>query len=141
MEYRKNSFLGRGWSFPPTFEAASGELMMVEAEEDIRQSLAILISTVPGERIMLPQYGCALHSLIFESIDNTLLTEIKTVLADAILYFEPRIRVETIKITTDRMADGLLVIAIEYTVVQTNTRSNMVFPFYLAEGTNAQRYE
>jgi len=129
------SFLGRGWSFPPRFDASIGEVLMVEAEEDIRESLRILFSTQPGERILLPRYGCALHSLVFESLSETLLTRIRTVIADAILYFEPRIRLEAVHIDKTSSQEGLLLIGLEYTIVQTNTRSNMVYPFYLTEGT------
>lgn len=134
MDGSKN-FLGRGWSFPPCFDASAGEVQMVEAEEDIRESLRILFSTQPGERILLPRYGCALHALVFESLSETLLTRIRTVIEDAILYFEPRIRLESVHIDKSAGTDGLLLIGLEYTIVQTNTRSNMVYPFYLTEGT------
>jgi phage baseplate assembly protein W len=141
MNQNDNGFLGRGWSFPPVFDAATGEILMVEADQDIRQSLAILFTTLPGERIMLPRYGCALQTLVFESLSETLLTQIRTVLQDAILYFEPRIRVERLDIARDVAADGLLLIHLEYTIIQTNTRSNMVYPFYLTEGSNIDRLE
>ncbi|MGZ8218810.1 GPW/gp25 family protein [Methylomagnum sp.] len=141
MRDRKNSFLGRGWGFPPTFDAASSGVRMVEADADIRQSLGILFSTLPGERIMLPRYGCPLHALVFEGVNDTLVTQLETLLADAILYFEPRIRVDAINVSQHAHADGLLLIELDYTVIQTNTRSNMVYPFYLLEGTNVRRLD
>lgn len=141
MQNRNNGFLGRGWSFPPAFDAATAEVRMVEAETDIRQSLGILFSTLPGERIMQPRYGCALHTMVFEGVNDTLVTQLETLLADAILYYEPRIRLEAINISRESQLDGLLLISLDYTVIQTNTRSNMVYPFYLLEGTNVRRLD
>jgi phage baseplate assembly protein W len=139
MAFENNGFLGRGWSFPPAFDARTGDLNMVAAEQDIRESLYILFTTIPGERIMVPRYGCALHGLVFEGISEALLTQIRGAIEDAILFFEPRIKVASIDISRSADADGLLLIALEYTIIQTNTRSNMVYPFYLTEGTNVAR--
>lgn len=131
-------FLGRGWSFPPTFDAASGNVAMVAAEEDIRQSLRILFSTIRGERVMLPLYGSALESFVFAGMDNTLQTHMKSVIEDAILNFEPRIVLEAIHVHPDQHVDGVLKVTLTYLIRQLNSRSNMVFPFYLKEGTNTE---
>ena len=84
----RREYLGRGWSFPPTFSRARGGVEMLEDEADIASSLEILLTTALGERTMLPQYGCNLDELVFESLD----TRMKTLMADkvetAILYFE-----------------------------------------------------
>jgi uncharacterized protein len=136
-------FLGRGWSFPPTFERRPPELggtvCMVAAETDIHQSLVILFSTVPGERVMLPDYGCPLDRHLFENIDQNLLTRLEGLIRDAVLRYEPRILLEDVGFDTSRMLDGELRITLVYLVRITNTRSNMVFPFYLREGTNGRR--
>jgi len=132
------AFLGRGWSFPPTFDAAAGTVEMVEAEEDIRQSLRILFSTTPGERVMLPLYGSALDSFVFAGMDNTLQTHMKSVIQDAILNFEPRIVLEAIDVRPDQHVDGVLKITLTYLIRSLNSRSNMVFPYYLAEGTSVE---
>ena len=98
--------------------------------------LLILFSTTPGERVMLPEYGCELHTHVFDGSDNTTLTHIKSLIADAILFFEPRIKLEEIQLDTGRMPEGILQIILDYTVLTTNSRSNMVIPYYLTEGTN-----
>ena len=67
-----NSFLGRGWSFPPSFDNTIGEVVMQQGEADIQESLKILLSTSLGERIMQPRYGCNLTDLLFETLDTTL---------------------------------------------------------------------
>lgn len=136
LEEITRSFLGRGWSFPPAFNAYNREVVMVEEGEDIEQSLRILISTLPGERLMNPTYGCDLHALVFENISPTLENEIITMVEKAIIAHEPRVIVDEIAVQEDDNHIGLIKIQVTYTVVATNTRSNMVYPFYLKEGTN-----
>jgi len=81
------AFLGRGWSFPPEFNRRSGKVNMVAEYEDIQESLRVLLTTVPGERIMNPAYGCGLKLLTFESISESTVTEIKDVIERSILFF------------------------------------------------------
>ncbi|ERM81209.1 hypothetical protein P872_20195 [Rhodonellum psychrophilum GCM71 = DSM 17998] len=109
---------------------------MVTEEEDIEQSIRIVLGTVPGERIMNPKFGCNIIKHVFETSDATHLTMLKDLVYDAILYFEPRVKIQKISIITDRIGDGVLLIHLSYTVIITNTRSNMVFPFYFREGTS-----
>ena len=91
-------FLGRGWRFPPHFDRNSGEAEMVEAEQDIRESLFVLMSTIRGERVMLPDYGMGLQLRVFDGTDLGTLSQIRSQIADAILFYEPRIKVERIEI-------------------------------------------
>ncbi len=109
---------------------------MVSDENDIWESLRILLGTIPGERIMHPTYGCGLGSLTFENISEHFITEIKDVIERAILFFEPRISLNSIEVTTTRQLEGVVEILLDYNIRATNTRSNMVYPFYFAEGTN-----
>ena len=129
-------FLGRGWSFPPAFDRNIPGVEMLEDEKDIASSLEILLSTLPGERVMLPQYGCNLDELLFESLD----TRMKTLMADkvesAILYHEPRIELEKVVLDDSADLEGIVLIRIEYRVKTTNSRFNLVFPYYKLEGTD-----
>ena len=127
-------FLGKGWAFPPAFDREEQTVAMVTAEQDIRESLQILLATIPGERVMLPDYGCLIHQHVFDVLGETLFTEIKGLIEHAILYYEPRINLENISYSEDQQ-EGRLLIELEYTIIQTNTRNNLVFPFYLKEGT------
>lgn len=131
------SFLGIGWSFPPEFQRNDGvlELQTVSLEADIKESLSILLATAPGERVMQPTFGCGLKTMIFENVDETAITEMKDLIERAILFFETRIDLDDIYIDTDNIYDGLMEIDIHYTIVSTNTRSNIVYPFYFQEGT------
>ncbi len=133
-----NDFLGKGWSFPPRFDAAMRGVETVEKEEDIQQSLQILLSTRVGERIMQPRYGCNMDDLVFESPNTATLTLIKDKIATAILYFEPRIDVKTITLDTDNILEGTVIVSIDYVVRATNSRFNFVFPYYRLEGTELQ---
>jgi len=131
------SFLGRGWGFPPQFERNNGvlELQMVSLEVDIKESLAILLATAPGERVMQPTFGCGLKSMVFENLDESVITELKDLVERAILFFETRISLDKIYVDTADVYEGLIKIHIHYTISSTNTRSNIVYPFYIQEGT------
>ncbi len=128
-------FLGTGWSFPPAFTPGGGEIEMVSGPEDIHQSLQILLSTRQGERGMQDDFGCDLHSVLFEEIDQGLVNSITSIISDAILYHEPRISLDRLDVSESQAQQGLLLINIEYTVRSTNSRFNMVYPFYINEAT------
>ncbi|RFS19329.1 hypothetical protein DVR12_24165 [Chitinophaga silvatica] len=127
------SFLGKGWGFPLSFNTSS-ELQMASEEVDIQQSIQILLSTRQGERVMQPNYGCNLDVLLFEPITTSLLAYIKDMIQTAILYYEPRIELNNIDISTADYLNGLILISLDYTVLITNSRYNLVYPFYLNEG-------
>ncbi len=94
------------------------------------------MATSPGERIMQPSYGCGLRSIIFELISEGSVTELKDSVERAVLFFEPRVKLNAVKVDTERVYDGVLEIILDYTVRATNSRSNLVYPFYFKEGTN-----
>jgi len=129
-------FLGRGWSFPPDFTLPVAGVAMLEDDADVASSLEILLSTIPGERVMQPLYGCNMSELVFEELD----TRIKTLMADkiesAILYFEPRVTLQSVKLDDSRIIEGVVLIQVIYVVKSTNSRFNFVFPYYVQEGTD-----
>ena len=131
-----SSFLGTGWSFPPSFDIHDRSTSLASGEEDIEQSLAILLSTKPNERLMHPTYGCAIHAMVFENTDESTLTRIRDAVRRAVLFFEPRIDLDAIEVDQSAAFEGLLRIMLSYRIRETNSRSNMVFPFYFLEGTN-----
>ena len=130
------SFLGTGWSFPPRFEKRMSHVAMVSEEDDIRESLIILLSTRQGERVMNPLYGCNLDELIFAPLNLTLKTQVANLIKTAILYFEPRIDLEKVKIVENDDLEGELLIELDYKIRSTNTRRNLVYPFYRGEATD-----
>lgn len=130
------TFLGTGWGFPPEFNKRSGTVRMSSAEEDINESLRILMATIPMERVMQPAYGCGLKLMVFENINESTLTLIRDEIQRAVLFFEPRVTLENIEFDESQAYEGELKIKLNYIVRTTNSRSNLVYPFYFLEGTN-----
>lgn len=130
------SFLGRGWKFPPEFTKGPDHTEMSVDEHDIRESLVILLSTRIGERIMNPTYGCNLEDLLFEPLNLTLKTYVGDLIKTAILYFEPRIDLKRVDIVPNDDLEGELLVELDYTIRATNSRRNLVYPFYRTEGTD-----
>lgn len=133
-------FLGTGWSFPPRFNKGNNgvAVSMVSDDDDIRESLRILLGTSPGERVMYPEYGCGLKKMVFEKVDESSVTALRDTISRAILFFEPRITLEGIDVDTSQLFDGYLLLTLDYIIRTTNSRSNIVYPFYLNEGSNVR---
>ncbi|MDC8005355.1 GPW/gp25 family protein [Aureisphaera galaxeae] len=131
----QEDFLGTGWSFPPSFNLSEKSVNMVSDEEDIRQSLDILLSTRLGERVLLSEYGCGINTMPFENITVTFLTKMKAIIKKAILLYEPRIDLEEVFFTSPKAEEGIVKVQLQYRIRATNSRLNYVYPFYLKEGT------
>ena len=127
-------FLGTGWSFPPSFSDTTGTVVMASSEEDIQQSLNILLSTAVGERFMRPAYGCDLKTILFEPLNTTLKTYLNDLINTAIIFFEPRIKLIKTDFEYEQELEGVVKVSIEYEIKATNSRINQVFPFYLDKG-------
>ena len=126
------SFLGRGWAFPPAFSLGGADVEMVAGAEDVQQSLQILLATAPGQRVMQELFGCDLEGVLFEPMDQSFINTVTGMVSNAILDYEPRIDLNKLTVSeTDE--EGLLLISIDYTIRSTNSRYNMVYPFYLKE--------
>jgi phage baseplate assembly protein W len=135
MAITDQSFLGTGWSFPPTFRRESCTVDMLVNEPDVRSSIEIILSTITGERVMLPTFGCNLQPHVFDSMNTPNIAMIQKIVNDALVFNEPRIIVESVVATPDQN-QGVLQINIQYTIITTNTRYNYVYPFYISEATN-----
>ncbi len=129
-----NKIIGRGWSFPPTFEPASRGVQMTQGVEDINRSLQIIVTTRIGERIMRPEFGCALDQFILEPMNTTAVGTVKYMIETALLYYEPRIEVDQVELNILDLST--MNIEITYTIRATNSRFNFVFPLYLTENGN-----
>ena len=130
----EKAFLGVGWAFPPYLDVTRVPAM-VAYEEDIRQSIMIIMGTEPGERIMRPDFGAGLNRFVFEPANTTTMALIQTRVHDALVDWEPRIEVIAVKVTVDANERNLLLIETTYRVRATNTLHNLVYPFYLQEAT------
>lgn len=132
------TFLGTGWAFPPTFKKNNGALT-VSNEQDIQQSLWILLTTQLDERVMRLNFGTDLNRLQFEPLTVNLQTYIKDRIRQAVLLHESRVKLESVYLHEDRIPEGIVLIELEYTIVTTNSRTNFVYPFYINEATNLEQ--
>ncbi|MGQ8364224.1 GPW/gp25 family protein [Glaciecola sp. 1036] len=128
-------FLGRGWQFPPAFSATSGEVLMSEDEQDIQDSLKILLGTTQGERFLVPKYGMNLQHLLFDNLNTTARTLLRDKIKRTLLVYESRINVIDVFLDDSMLQEGKLVIQIDYVVRANNSRFNLVYPYYLHDGT------
>lgn len=125
-------FLGRGWSFPIA-PGADAEIAMVSDNEDIRQSIRLILDTEPGERVMRPDFGAGLRGLVFEPINVSLVSLVQHRVEQALNQWEPRINVQSVTVSADEAASGRLKVEVDYVVRATNSFYNLVYPFYLKE--------
>lgn len=134
----KNTFLGRGWAFPVAFLRDANQVTLVENEEDIRQSLIILLNTTIGERVLRPDYGANMEDLLFEALNVTTATMITNRIKRAILFHEPRVKVEEIDMRPD-FQEGRIEVLISYFIISTNNRQNLVYPYLFLEATDVPK--
>ncbi|HEX4957335.1 MAG TPA: GPW/gp25 family protein [Lacibacter sp.] len=131
----KESFLGTGWSFPPVFNPQNGSVEMIKDVEDINQSLYLLLSTITGERLMQPKYGCDMTEFMFEPVTTTLKTFMKDKIKMQLVLYESRIHIEKLELDDRDISEGRILIDVYYRVKSTNNRYNFVYPFYIKEAT------
>jgi phage baseplate assembly protein W len=129
------AFLGRGWKFPVAVDTTSGRIAMSAYEQDIRESIRIILATAPGERLMRPDFGCGIHDLVFSTISRATVGLFESRVREAIIKWEPRVEIIAVEISTREASNGKLEIQLTCRVRDTNNEFNLVFPFYLTEGT------
>jgi phage baseplate assembly protein W len=129
-----NAFLGRGWKFPIQVDETTGRIMMSEFEEDIAESIRIIIGTAKGERMMRPKFGSGMHTFLFGLTDSTTISLLESNVKESITEWEARVRDVEVEAVLDKNQLGKLVVTIKYIVRTTNNMHNLVFPFYIHEG-------
>jgi phage baseplate assembly protein W len=134
----QTSFLGMGWSFPPEFARNEQGLLMVADEEDIRSSLRVLFGTVAGERFLRPRYGLDMHELLFEPMSTTTRTYVEDRVRTSILVYEPRIDLLALRLDTSALNEGRVTLVVDYEVRATNSRFNLVYPFYTGDSNEVR---
>ena len=130
----RKDFLGRGWAMPVELEPRTGLVASVQHEEDIRQSIRIILETSPGERVMRPNFGCGIHEMVFDALDSTAIQRIRSLVEESLRRCEARIDVIDVVVEETPSEQGRMIVEIEYRVRKTNQTGNLVFPFYFREG-------
>lgn len=128
-------FLGRGWKFPVMVDFSAYTVAMSEYEQDIREAIWIILSTAKGERVMRPDFGCGIHNLVFASMNAATIGSVESNVREALITWEPRIEIINLEVSTDEAHNGKLKVSIDYRVRETNNEFNLVYPFYITEGT------
>ncbi|MEM7013416.1 MAG: GPW/gp25 family protein [Verrucomicrobiota bacterium] len=134
MSASSADYLGTGWRFPPSFDRDTGSAAIVSGDEDVAQSIYLILSTALGERPLAQKFGCDIQQFAFEEIDQALLTGLTNVIQASLQEYEPRVGELAISVLPDENQQGVLNIAVQYTIRATNSRYNLVYPYYLTEG-------
>jgi len=124
-------FLGKGLGFPAKVDSESGKFALSAGEDLIEESILMILGTAKGERVMRPDFGCGIRELIFAPNNTITATLMDVYIKEALLKWEPRIEVTSIIVTPDKDEDNRLNIDIGYRIKTTNTKKNLVYPFYL----------
>jgi phage baseplate assembly protein W len=130
----QKAWLGRGWAYPVLPDSRTGDVAVAQYEDDIRQSIRIILGTARGERVMRADFGCGIHDLVFDSPDTAMVTRIETTVRESISRYEARVEVLEVSVDTSQFLRGQLIVQLEYRVRKTNQRDNLVYPFYFREG-------
>ena len=126
----KSKIIGSGFSFPMQVDAL-GSVEMSSDDENIRQSMMLILGTAPGERMKRPTFGCAIHDILFQPNTSVTAATIEYEVKRALLEFAPRVYDIEVDAMPDPMEESRMNVTISYTIRKTNTKSNLVYPFYL----------
>ena len=123
----RKEFLGRGWRFPFGFDSASGGVALSEYEQNIQQCITVILGTKPGERQMLPEFGCRIHELMFTPNTRATATLIAHHVEMALGRWEPRIEVTRVESWPDDK--GIIRIVVQYKIKSTLADEELAFLF------------
>lgn len=129
MDPRKE-YLGQGLSFPLSVNSRGG-ISLVTGADDIDQAIQIILETMPGERVMRPQFGCRVWELVFAPDNASTRALLVYYVEQALAFWEPRIAVERVDIESQEQSGGALQVHIHYTIKDTHDTRSIVYPFYL----------
>jgi phage baseplate assembly protein W len=127
------AFLGVGWRFPVQVTPTGG-LATSSLEQKIEESVYLILSTGKRERLMLPDFGCGIHDLVFAPDDAATIAEVTATVRESLVRYEPRIDVLSVDVTSAPGEPNLMLIRVDYRIRANNARANLVYPFYITEG-------
>ena len=131
-EFSSKDFMGSGLSFPLRINANTGRFVMSRHEENIHESVQLVLRTFRGERVMRPDFGATPANILFSDASAEAITELEEGIRTALEECEPR--VSDVSAKTTRENRGELSVNISYRVRTTNNLFSRVYPFYLLEG-------
>lgn len=131
-DIRNREFLGQGWAFPLQLNPR-GQIALARGERDIEQSIRIILETLPGERVMRPEFGCKAKLLLFAALNAATHALLAEYVDQALKRWEPRIELQQVNVEADRARDGVLLCTLEYTIKATHDRRSIVYPFFILD--------
>lgn len=131
LDLSTNDFRGTGWAYP--VRVGAGAIEAVSGDEDVRQSIHLILATAKGERVMRPDFGCGIHDLVFAAVSTQLIARVRREVEAALRTYEARIEVLRVAVATGGLAMGRLDVEIDYRMRTTNQTGNYVYPFYFRE--------
>ena len=126
---RRDDIVGSGWAFPAAI-SRTGSVRLVSGVDEVDAAIRMILSTVPGERVMRPEFGCSMWELLFAPITAGTLGLVEQAVREALERWEPRITLQSVLATGDQ-GSGTVHIALAYRMKATNDVRNLVFPFYI----------
>ena len=122
--------VGCGWAFPPHIDP-QGRMALTNERNELQQSIRVILSTSPGQRVMRPRFGCKIQELVFAPNNSHTAAQVRRYVEDALGMWEPRISLIQVDVKSDNQADSALLIEIIYEERTTRDRRSLVYPFYL----------
>jgi len=110
-----------------------GQIARAYYEQRIEESIYLILSTSKGERVMLPDFGCGIHDLVFAPNNSSTIAVVVQTVREALVAYESRIDVLDIGAESSVEEPNLLLIRINYRIRANNARGNLVYPFYIRE--------
>jgi uncharacterized protein len=129
--------LGAGWAFPVGVDAR-GRVALSRREQDVDEAIRMILLTPKGQRVMRPEFGCQIHDLLFAPNDATTAGLATYYVEEALVMWEPRIRVLEVNAAPDALDPARLLIHIRYEVLATYDQRSLVFPFYRIPGESPE---
>jgi phage baseplate assembly protein W len=126
---RGDDFLGRGWAFP--VHVQGGRVQFAADAQDIREAILLILQTAPGERVMLPTFGCRINELVFAAGNASTLSLAQLYVKEALDQWEPRIQVLAVAASIDVQQPQCMLVTVDYLISDHNRPDNLVYPFYL----------
>ena len=134
MRNTTREFLGVGWKFPLQV-TPNGAIARARYEQRIEEAIYLILSTAKGERVMMPEFGCGIHDLVFASNNASTLGQVSGAVRQALVTYEPRVDILDVNLETSPEQPNLLLIRVDYRIRTNNAIGNLVYPFYITEGT------
>jgi phage baseplate assembly protein W len=131
-DVRDREFLGKGLAFPLQFNPR-GEIALANGERDIEQSIHLILSTIPGERVMRPNFGCRAWELVFAPINSETSSLMSYYVTEALSFWEPRVEVMKVEVFRDTSRDSGLLVEVYYSIKATHDQRSIVYPFFIVD--------